>query len=165
MTVREIPATKRCRRCNREQPAAQFSPFVKNKDGLFSYCKGCEKERRAAAYPLRSEAVKAKKREADRQDYERHHAERREKQVWVRLKLRYGLTREQYEQMLEDQGHACAICATPTPGGRGNRFHVDHDHETGEVRGLLCWPCNTKLAVLENRDFYEKACIYLGWRA
>jgi hypothetical protein len=46
--------------------------------------------------------------------------------------------------MKEDQGHKCAICSTTEPGGRGD-FHVDHDHETGEVRSLLCCKCNLGL--------------------
>lgn len=53
----------------------------------------------------------------------------------------YGLTPEQYAKMQEAQGNACAICDyTPKPGRR--RLEVDHDHETGRVRGLLCHVCN-----------------------
>src|SRR3954469_599225 len=52
----------------------------------------------------------------------------------------------QFEQMLASQNGRCGICGTSTPGGRWSRFHVDHDHQYGHVRGLLCTRCNTGLA-------------------
>jgi len=52
---------------------------------------------------------------------------------------------EQFLAMLEAQGHRCAICAITINGNS----HVDHNHETGQVRGLLCQPCNMALGVLE----------------
>jgi hypothetical protein len=63
----------------------------------------------------------------------------------------YDLTIEEFEAMLAAQGGVCAICAGP-PGGRWNRLFVDHDHETGKVRGLLCHLCN---AALERVDKYR----------
>jgi hypothetical protein len=63
------------------------------------------------------------------------------------LKQRYGITLVQYSEMLEKQGRGCAICARKTPGnGKGDRyFDIDHCHETGKVRGLLCRQCNVLL--------------------
>lgn len=61
----------------------------------------------------------------------------------AQMKYRYGITWEQYEDLLLKQGFACAICRSVRPGGRGKRLHVDHDHGTGKVRGLLCWRCNS----------------------
>lgn len=61
-----------------------------------------------------------------------------------RLVKMYGITLSDYDEMLEVQGGICAICGTEDPKGRG-RFHVDHDHNTGAVRGLLCHGCNTSL--------------------
>lgn len=61
--------------------------------------------------------------------------------VKVRTRLgRYGLTVEQYEAIFESQESACAICHSPDP--RGDHWHVDHDHNTGRVRGVLCARCN-----------------------
>lgn len=54
----------------------------------------------------------------------------------------YGLTEDQYRAMLERQGNACAICGSTQWGGKHDRPHVDHDHATGRVRGLLCGSCN-----------------------
>lgn len=60
------------------------------------------------------------------------------------LRIKFDLSREQYDALLAAQGGCCAICGTDKPGGRG-AFCVDHDHETGRVRGLLCTCCNTGL--------------------
>jgi formate dehydrogenase maturation protein FdhE len=55
---------------------------------------------------------------------------------------RYGLSLKDYERMLDDQGGVCAGCFSP-PGK--NRLAIDHDHETGHVRWLLCNHCNSVL--------------------
>lgn len=55
----------------------------------------------------------------------------------------YGLSPEQYEAMLDESGGRCALC------GREAKLHVDHNHETGKVRGLLCVTCNTGLGKLK----------------
>jgi hypothetical protein len=60
-----------------------------------------------------------------------------------RLEKTYGLTEQQYQDLLEAQGGVCAICHKPPPGKY--RLSVDHDHDTGEIRGLLCNPCNSAL--------------------
>ena len=59
----------------------------------------------------------------------------------------YGITQEQYDSMLEAQGGVCDICLKDDPKApaRANCFVVDHDHETGKVRGLLCHACNRGL--------------------
>ena len=57
-------------------------------------------------------------------------------------KYKYGITNEDYDQKLSDQGNVCAICQSKIPGGKKDSFFIDHDHETGKVRGLLCRSCN-----------------------
>lgn len=59
------------------------------------------------------------------------------------FRVKYGITPEQYEDLSEKQNGGCAICQRPCPSGR--RLAVDHDHETGRVRGLLCMDCNQGL--------------------
>lgn len=70
------------------------------------------------------------------------------------LKRYYGLTMERYGQMLADQGGVCAICKLPevrvTPKGDLTTLHVDHDHETNEVRALLCYRCNSALGSMRD---------------
>lgn len=66
------------------------------------------------------------------------------RETWLR---KYGLTVAEYDGLLVAQGGGCAICDSRDPRGRAKSpyFHVDHDHGTGRVRGLLCAPCNTGL--------------------
>ena len=75
---------------------------------------------------------------------------RETRRAW-QLKERYNLTPEQYANIFASQGGRCAMndCRTPDPGGRHNQWHVDHDHETGIVRGILCAACNIKLGTYE----------------
>jgi hypothetical protein len=70
-----------------------------------------------------------------------------------RAAKKYGVTEDQIAQMMADQGGRCAICMTSKPGGKGNRLHIDHDHETGIVRGLLCTKCNVALGQLGDNIF------------
>ena len=61
---------------------------------------------------------------------------------------RYGITLEQYNDMLQKQRGVCAICESACPSGRS--LAVDHDHNTGRVRALLCAPCNTAIGKLRD---------------
>jgi len=58
------------------------------------------------------------------------------------LKKHYDLTEDKYNNLLADQGGVCAVCGTSAWGGRSNSPVVDHDHKSGEVRGILCSRCN-----------------------
>src|SRR5262245_47961912 len=62
-----------------------------------------------------------------------------------RLRKQFGITAEEYDIALELQDGCCAICRNKVADGRGHRLHVDHDHETGRVRGILCGNCNLGL--------------------
>jgi hypothetical protein len=76
----------------------------------------------------------------------------------------YGLSDEQFRSMLEKQHFGCAICRETTNGGkRGWRLHVDHDHKTNKVRGVLCSRCNLAIGHLrENPVLFDRAIEYLG---
>ena len=65
-----------------------------------------------------------------------------EETYWGHIKRKYGLTQFGFQRTLERQRYACARCF----GGLGEKTpHVDHDHDTGRVRGILCPPCNRKV--------------------
>jgi hypothetical protein len=85
---------------------------------------------------------KQARRKADWADPDRRRKDRDRQFRW-----KYGITHDEYDQRLADQGGRCAICGGTDPRGRkgGELFAVDHDHETGAVRGLLCIPCNSGL--------------------
>jgi hypothetical protein len=79
-----------------------------------------------------------------------------------KLRRNYGIEPEDYYQMLEDQGGGCAICKVTMPGGRKGKFAVDHNHDTGEVRGLLCGRCNRALGMFDDKvDVLKVAIRYL----
>ncbi len=77
---------------------------------------------------------------------------------------KYNMTLADFDRMLESQGGACAICGTTESIGRG-RLHVDHNHNTGKVRGLLCSNCNCGIGYLkESVGMLSKAIQYLSER-
>jgi len=86
---------------------------------------------------------------------------RQKNRAWF-YKRKYGITLEDYDAMLEKQGGCCAICKSET-SKRNDYFMVDHDHETGAVRGLLCSPCNSAIGLLgDNISTLQNAINYLS---
>jgi hypothetical protein len=78
------------------------------------------------------------------------------------LRRHYGISHADYESMAASQGGVCAICGTQEPGQKKRYFCVDHDHETGKVRQLLCNDCNVGLARLgEDPERLRRAAEYL----
>ena len=78
-----------------------------------------------------------------------------------RLISRYGITMTQYNEMLIKQGSSCGVCGEGS-GESGVMFAVDHDHDSGKVRGLLCNDCNMGIGKLgDNLEGVEKAYRYL----
>lgn len=78
------------------------------------------------------------------------------------IEARYGLTAAQYDALYEYQGGKCYLCKRAT--GKTRRLSVDHDHATGEVRGLLCRPCNDILGhARDDTLFFERAIRYLQY--
>lgn len=73
------------------------------------------------------------------------------------LRTEYGITTEQYRQMIFDQNGKCAICGKDTV-----KLKIDHNHMTQEVRGLLCTPCNIRLGIYEKTEWVKKALAYLA---
>lgn len=97
----------------------------------------------------------------------------RNKENWIKrssktnrksnLKTKYGLSEQDYENKLIEQNYVCFICGEKTE----KRLAVDHDHETGQTRDLLCHKCNMGLGCY-NDDFnlLKKALNYLlKWKA
>lgn len=83
-----------------------------------------------------------------------------------RLAQKYGMTLEQYNNMLEAQSNVCAICEQPetikNKRGEHHPLSVDHDHKTGRVRGLLCNSCNAGIGHFsEDKEVLQSAIKYL----
>lgn len=88
--------------------------------------------------------------------------ERPEIRMRHELKKKYGLTIEDYELMLNAQGGACAICGSDQVRGFGKRMAVDHCHDTGKVRGILCGNCNRGIGnFAHDPELLEAASRYL----
>lgn len=99
---------------------------------------------------------------ANARSYQTRNAERL---FGARLLRTYGISLEDYKEMLSAQGHKCAICDRADNNDKRpayKKFHVDHDHATGLVRGLLCSTCNTGIGKFQdNTDLLRKAIDYL----
>ena len=89
---------------------------------------------------------------------------RRENSLRSRLRSRFGMTEEDLEAMWNAQQGRCPICLVgmSRTGGRRESMHIDHDHATGRVRGLLCMLCNNALGSLrDNADAARRAADFL----
>lgn len=96
--------------------------------------------------------------EARRKALKKYYAANVEKLHRRKLKYRYGLTNEQYDEMLLVQNGVCAICGQTD---KRKRLAVDHCHDTGRIRGLLCSQCNVAIGALHNQDLLDNAAEYL----
>ncbi len=78
------------------------------------------------------------------------------------LQTMYGISLAIYNQMLKDQNYRCKLCGTDKPLGNRNSFVVDHSHQNGKVRGLLCNHCNTGIGKLgDDPELLQKAADYI----
>jgi hypothetical protein len=75
---------------------------------------------------------------------------------------RYGITQEQYDELLKNQDYKCRICKIDKADNRGGSWHTDHDHKTGIVRSLLCSCCNSMLGhAKDDPEILKQAATYL----
>ena len=177
---------KVCPRCGELKATADFGRNGTRPDGLAFYCRSCCRTAASAHYRAKREAqgFTVRPREAapagqkwcpDCQAYhsldnfprnaatfdgygsycKAHHIERGKRTYFQR---KYGIARERVEEMLEGQAGLCLICQRHLAG----KGHVDHDHATGEVRGILCFPCNGGLGQFqEDPTILLRAVAYL----
>lgn len=143
---------KACTKCGEVKSLDAFYRAAGTRDGRRGDCIECFRRRAKERYPQIREREIARVRQWQKENPERHLANQRKlrskpeakrKSRAGHLKRKFGLTLDDYERMLEAQGGGCCICGTPPP--EGGSLHVDHDHATGEVRGLLCFTHNNAL--------------------
>ena len=137
---------KICQSCREEKSLEEFKRNRKTPDGRTYVCIECAKRRRAT--PVEGLTAEDRRqrdlaRLRERATTEPEYLARRKAAV---RKTTYGLTGEQYQNILDVQGGVCAICKRPpeATGGRGG-LQVDHCHDTNMIRGLLCFHCNAGL--------------------
>jgi hypothetical protein len=126
---------KRCHMCGTWKPMDEFYRAKHHRDGRTSYCKPCCYQRRRSY--SESSTARENRLEGNRQ---RGRLRSKEKKRDTKLKGRYGIGVADYEEWLDSQGGVCAICEMLPADGK--HLDVDHDHRTGQVRGLLCRRCN-----------------------
>lgn len=151
--------SKKCGKCGLLKPVSEFHA---NKNmGASSYCKPCQKGYMRAYYQKNKEKMKAQATEYYKENREKrlsqskaYNSDPENKRRWKckDLQRRYGVTLEWYENKLEEQGGLCSICKYSSEDTEGRRLAVDHCHETGEARGLLCSTCNTGLGLLKDSE-------------
>jgi hypothetical protein len=112
-------------------------------------------------YRKKSLAVARANPQANRDKVNNWRRENPERARDSQLKKNYGITLDAYIKIFESQNNRCAICKSPSTGGK-NDWHVDHDHSTGKVRGILCNHCNRGLgAFKDNASVLTDAINYL----
>ena len=123
---------KTCNRCKESQPIENFHKNKTTKDGKQNTCKSCKTEMRRLSYDPAVERTR-------------------------KIKERYGISEEGYDHLFNLQEGACKICRK-----NFSQLCVDHCHETGKVRGLLCHNCNTMLGLsLDDISTLTNAINYL----
>jgi hypothetical protein len=127
--------TKQCCDCKRQFETTEFYKNAARSDGLSQRCRECSRAHVRHSY--------YKRQAADPQA----HAQKR---YYENIKYLYGMTPEQYELMLQQQGGHCAVCPAITADTKKTRLHVDHNHETGVIRGLLCTHCNQSVGCADD---------------
>jgi len=144
--------TKRCTKCGEDKPISEFYKRSASKDGLQNHCKPCSNERIA-------------RKRVNNREYMRSYMKSKAGKAAVRkhrLKKNYNLTPVEFQELLIAQNFCCASCGTTEPKGSSNQWHVDHCHDTGKVRGLLCILCNIGIGCLgDNLQGVRNALLYL----
>ena len=155
-----------CKKCNKDLDESKFTSYKKRgKEGKsytykFSTCTQCRYEH----FRSKPENVE-KQRKASREHYHRNF----DRLTSERMEKRYGITKEQYDILRAKQNYCCSICLKnekDVPKGfaktHETALHVDHDHDTGKIRGLLCTSCNTMLGQAhDDCEVLKRAIDYL----
>lgn len=135
------PSAKACTRCGQEKPLASFAKGS-DRFGKSHRCMQCNADR-LRQWRSTEQGSQVHKRANRRGSLRRY----------------YGMTIETYERMAAEQGGRCAICRQRP---MKKDLNVDHDHVTGQIRRLLCGPCNRGLGQFkDNPEFIRRAAEYL----
>lgn len=156
-------ASKACRTCKVDKPLADYNRMRSAPDGLQYTCRDCEKAR----WKRMDKTTRGKYKARDRERYPDRHKEYRTKRYAenpdayreAQMRTLYGIGVAQYDEMLTEQKGVCAVCLEPSD----KTLHVDHDHATGRIRGLLCQRCNHGIGSMKDDPVRMlRAVRYLG---
>lgn len=151
------PGTEKRRAYYRKWYASHREKVLAKTKAYNSSQKGSISARRKSHYIANRDHICASRRARYAANPERHAAYNKS---WIvahkeeirayQLRYNFGLSLGEYDAILEKQGGSCAICKRTDWPGKGHKPHVDHDHLSGHVRGLLCSPCNVALGMLRD---------------
>jgi len=143
--------SKKCTKCEQTLTLEHFSKHPTAKYGRNSVCIKCDSARVVAWQRANREKTRARA-----QRFNQKESTKQYRRQWM-LENRYGITQEEFDVLKEQQGGRCAICDTECED-----LHIDHDHLSGKVRGLLCGSCNRAIGLLkEDPAVVRKAVEYL----
>ncbi len=156
-----MTTTKTAQNCRWCSESKALNAFGFTNGAINTHCKACVNER--------ARQWREKNPEAARQSVARwakkHPTKARNHRRKTHLRMHYGISVEQYAEVVARQGGVCRICKMTPTGSRenGKVLHVDHDHSTGKIRGLLCSHCNRGLGHFrDSSDLLLKAAAYLA---
>lgn len=142
--------TKECTKCKKTLTLRSFSKHNTARYGRNSVCKTCEALRVGIWQKNNPERVKVNQNKCSQKPKTKKY-----RRNWA-LKKHYGISLDRYNEMLSQQNGCCAICRVSTS------LHVDHNHRTSKVRGLLCGDCNRGLGLFkDNTESLSTAIQYL----
>jgi hypothetical protein len=165
---------KNCRICGELKPLDDFYRMADMRDGHRNECKECnlaQKKQRYLADPAKYIAMVERWRKANpeqhrayRNEYQAR-PERKRKQRDAYYRRTFGISADEFDALLAGQSGGCAICGSVPE--RAASLHLDHDHLTGDVRGILCLSCNQGVGKFrDDPALLEKAARYVrGGRA
>ena len=138
---------KTCKDCSEEKPLEDFHTW-KTKDGNSGYrgvCKPCDAKKKQAYYQKNKSLIAKKSKVRYLEDkaagkVQAYHKNRH-------LVKTYGITVGEWEDLFNSQGRACAVCRD---SDTKNSWYVDHNHHTGEIRGILCNGCNVLIGMAKD---------------
>ncbi len=145
------PVERQCTKCGELRPLAHF--YRKTNGRSFSRCKGCVAEDKAEYWIKNKNRLSEKYRATRLAVKPSGLTSGRE---WD-LQSRYGMPAYEYDRRLKLQGYKCACCNGPL-----NKICIDHDHQNGKVRGIICRNCNLMLGhAKDSVEVLRKAIKYL----
>lgn len=145
--------TKKCKKCNQEKDISDFYKDKHKKSGYCSQCKNCRKN-----YYKNLKLKSPEKLKQWQDDWRKNNLEKSHKNTKNgKLKYKYKINDEIFSKLENQQKNLCAVCGLPeiakTPQGNIRPLSVDHNHNTKQVRGLLCSKCNLALGLLKVDNF------------
>ena len=161
---------KKCLACLGTVSTLKFNKSSLTKDGYQNWCRKCQAKKYDQYRRSNPEKINAKwKRYYERnkermiartREYEKNNPSKIKRKIWNRnsMMTRYGITEEYYKKLREEQKQKCAMCNTKF---EEKTVHIDHSHQTGKIRGILCVPCNMGLGFIEKEGFLKKAQAYI----